>query len=128
LGIPVAIDRELGVHDLAFNAAGAAQIAAERDGRLAGGAMELIRKPRQHNRVLPGRDAVQKVAAAQLLERVAEHLAGRRIGVDKTPVSINHSDPILGAGHHAGKRSQTQRRSRRDRAALGTTASHTIRV
>jgi hypothetical protein len=104
LGISGHADGELGIDDLALGAVGTAHVARERGRDLAGRTAQLMREAGQHDRVLPGRDTVQKVPASQLFKRVAQNLASRRIGVDETPLSVYDGDPVLGAGQHAGQR------------------------
>jgi len=70
--------------------------------------------------VLAGRNTAQKVAASQLLKRVAEHLTTCRVGIDEAPLGIDDRDPVLGADHHACQHRQTERSGVRERGiAIG---------
>ena len=122
------VDGEAGIDDLALGAIGTAQVAGERCWHLASRTAELISEAGQHDRVLPGRDTAQKVPAAQLLERVAQHLASRRVGIDETPLGIDDGDPVLGAGQHAGQRRQTQRGGIRQCRGPSEIGGHTAEV
>jgi len=119
------IDGELGTDDFALGAVGTAQVAAERGRHLAGRIAELISEAGQQDRVLAGRDAAQEVPASQLLERVAQHLTRRRVGIDETPPGIDDGNPVLGAGQHAGQRGQAQRSGIRLRSRVNAAGGHT---
>ena len=96
------LDDEGGTVDLVSGTVGAAQGTGKRGCRIA----ELPGKVTQHGRVVPGREAAQEVPASQLLDRVTQHLTGRRVGVDVAPPSIDNADPVLGPGQHLGQRRQ----------------------
>jgi hypothetical protein len=128
MGTPANLDSERGIDDLALGPVGVAQITGERGRHLADRPAELLSEPGQNDRVLPGRDAGQEVAAPQLLKRVTQHLASHRVGIHETPLGIHDGDPLRGAGHHTRQRRQTQRSGLRERGGPSEIGTHSAGV
>ncbi len=68
------------------------------DHRALVGEVEPAVQHRLHVRALVGRDEVEGVAAAHLVQRVADQLAQRRVGIGDDAVAMEHD--ALGAGLH----------------------------
>ena len=76
----------------------------------------------QHGGVLSGREAGQEVSAPQPLERVAQRLTRRRVGIDVAPVGIDEAEPVASADQYGGHcwRAQRRRVLQRGRAGVGS--------